>query len=97
MIYIKHLILNKWCQVTIPLSRKFYVQLLLKNKIQVIISIKNLIWISGAKFHPIISTVKFQAVWRENYIFYNKKNFYVKKLGAVRPWNKNKEFRLIKE
>jgi len=74
-----------------PLSWKFYVQLLLKNKTQVIISIKNLIWISGAKFCPIISTIKFHAVWRENY-FYNKKNFYVKKLGAVRLRNKKKKF-----
>jgi len=89
MIYIKDLILNKWCQVIIPLSRKFYIQLLLKNKIQVIISTKDLIWISGAKFHPIISTVKFHAVWKENYIFYNKKKFYVKILGAVRSNNVN--------
>jgi len=67
MICIKDLILNKWCLVIIPLSQKFYVQLLLKNKIQVIISIKDVIWISGAKFYPIISTVKLHAVWRENY------------------------------
>jgi len=26
----------------------------------------------------------------------NKKNFYVKKLGAVRFWNKNEEFRFKK-
>jgi len=62
MICIKDLILNKRCQVIIPLSRKFYVQLLLKNKTQVIICIKDLIRINGAKFHPIISTVKFHMV-----------------------------------
>jgi len=22
----------------------------------------------------------------------NKKNFYIKKLGVIRPWNKNEEF-----
>jgi len=43
IICIKDLISNKWRQVIIPLSRKFYVQLLLKNKTQVIISIKDLI------------------------------------------------------
>jgi len=91
MICIKDLILNKWRQVIIPLSQKFYVQLLLLNKTQVIICIKDLIWINSAKFHPIISTVKFHAFWRENFIFYNK-NFCVKKLGAVRSWNKNEKF-----
>jgi len=34
--YIKHLISNKRRQVMIQLSRKFYVQLFLKNKTQVI-------------------------------------------------------------
>jgi len=34
--YIKRLISNKWRQVMIRLSRKFYVQLFLTNKTQVI-------------------------------------------------------------
>jgi len=32
IICIKDLISNKWREIIIPLSRKFYVQLLLKNK-----------------------------------------------------------------
>jgi len=45
-----------------------------------------------ASFTPLSRQLNFMQ-FEERTIFYNKKNFYVKKLGAVRPWNKNKEFR----
>jgi len=45
-------------------------------------------------FIPLSRQLNFMQ-FKEKTIFYNKKNFYVKKLGAVRPWNKNEEFRFI--
>jgi len=80
IICIKDLISNKWRQVIIPLSRKFYVQMLLNNKIKVIliiillnpnmyiICIKDLISISGAKFHPIILIIKFHMQFEKKTI-----------------------------
>jgi len=62
--------------MSILLSRKFYVQLLLKNKTQVII--KDLI--SGVI--PLSRQLNFMQFEKKT-IFYNKKNFYVKKLGDL--------------